>query len=195
MTNYELLWVHHISMSTLYHASSVLCLSVIIPGSLQWPLSSGKLPAVRDICQLRERKMPTDILICQPGKVGRLEIGQGRVYRLRKCLLNRVDTGKLRKLTWIFGLTYLLFVVTHCGTLIVWRNHDSEEWIHTAQFDIYTAGLTWVLLVLQHYCHSRNRSTATDEKTRKVFSVLVESFLVGTISGKSLKLLPPDLIF
>ena len=44
--------------------------------------------------------------------------------------------------------------------------------------------------------NSRNsRPTATDEKTRKVFSVLFAISLVGTISGKSLKLLPPDVIF
>ena len=49
--------------------------------------------------------------------------------------------------------------------------------------------------MLQHYAHSRNRPTATDEKTRKVFCILVVVSLFGTISGKSLKLLPPDAIF
>ena len=42
--------------------------------------------------------------------------------------------------------------------------------------------------------HSRNRPTATDEKTRKVFSVLIVISLVGTIAGKSLKLLSPYVI-
>jgi len=35
---------------------------------------------------------------------------------------------------------------------------------------------------------------ATDEKTRQVFSVLVVISVVGTISGKSLKRSPPDVI-
>ena len=40
------------------------------------------------------------------------------------------------------------------------------------------------------------RPTATDEKTRKVFCILVVISLVfGIISGKSLKLLPPDVVF
>ena len=42
--------------------------------------------------------------------------------------------------------------------------------------------------MLQHYAHSRNRPTATDEKTRKVFSVSVLISLVGTISGKNFKI-------
>jgi len=37
--------------------------------------------------------------------------------------------------------------------------------------------------------------TATDEKTRKVFSVLVEISVVCTIFGKSFKLLLPNVIF
>ena len=41
---------------------------------------------------------------------------------------------------------------------------------------------------------SRIRRTATDEK-RTVFSILVAISLAGTISGKSLKLTPPDVIF
>jgi len=49
--------------------------------------------------------------------------------------------------------------------------------------------------MLQHYAHSRNRPTATDEKKRKIFSILVAISLFGTILGKSLKLLPPDVIF
>jgi len=49
--------------------------------------------------------------------------------------------------------------------------------------------------MLQHQAHSRNRSTTTDKKTRKVFSILVGISLVGTVSGKSLKLLTADVIF
>jgi len=49
--------------------------------------------------------------------------------------------------------------------------------------------------MLQHQAHSRNRPTATDDNTRKVFSILVVISLVGTKSGKSLKLLSPDVIF
>jgi len=37
--------------------------------------------------------------------------------------------------------------------------------------------------------------TATDEKTRKVFSVLAVISLLGTVSGKPLKLLLPGVIF
>ena len=46
-----------------------------------------------------------------------------------------------------------------------------------------SAGPKWVLLVLQRCAHSRNRPTATDEITRKIFSILVAIFPVGTISG------------
>ena len=44
---------------------------------------------------------------------------------------------------------------------------------------VVSAGLRWVLLMLQRQAHSRNRPTATDEKTGKVFSVLVVICLVG----------------
>ena len=48
-------------------------------------------------------------------------------------------------------------------------------------------------------CSSRSiqeiKPTATNENTRKVFSIWVVISLVGTISGKSLKLLPPDVTF
>jgi len=40
--------------------------------------------------------------------------------------------------------------------------------------------------------HSRNMPMATDEKTTKIFSILVMISLVGAISEKSLTLLPPD---
>jgi len=40
----------------------------------------------------------------------------------------------------------------------------------------------------------KNRTTATDEKTSKVSSILIVISLVGTISRKSLKFLPPDVI-
>ena len=51
------------------------------------------------------------------------------------------------------------------------------------------AGLRWVLLMLQHWAQSRNRRpTATDEKTRKVFSISVVISLVGTISGNIIKI-------
>jgi len=36
--------------------------------------------------------------------------------------------------------------------------------------------------------HSRNRPTATDEKTRKIFSVIVDISLVGTISVNIIKI-------
>jgi len=39
------------------------------------------------------------------------------------------------------------------------------------------------------------KMSTTDEKKRKVFSILAVISLVGTISGTSLKLLPPDGIF
>ena len=42
-------------------------------------------------------------------------------------------------------------------------------------------------LMLQHSAHSRNRPMVTDEK--RVLSVLIVISLVGTVSGKSLKLL------
>ena len=68
-----------------------------------------------------------------------------------------------------------------------------DEGKHTGKTDLLY-GDGWVLLMLQRWTQSRNRPTATDEKTRKVFSVSVVISLVGTISGKSLKLLPPDVI-
>jgi len=44
--------------------------------------------------------------------------------------------------------------------------------------------------------NSRNRPTTTDEKKRKkIISLLAVISPVGTISGKSLKLLPPDVTF
>jgi len=60
-----------------------------------------------------------------------------------------------------------------------------------------SARLKWVLLMLQHWVHSRNRPTAAYENTRKVYSIyiLAVNSLFGTISGKSLKLLPPDAYF
>jgi len=42
--------------------------------------------------------------------------------------------------------------------------------------------------------HARNRSTATDEKKKSLLHFFVVISPVGTISGKSLKLLPPDVI-
>ena len=42
----------------------------------------------------------------------------------------------------------------------------------------------------QFKANSRNRPTATDEKKK---SLVVISLVVGTVSGKSLKLLPPDI--
>jgi len=39
------------------------------------------------------------------------------------------------------------------------------------------------------------RPTATDEKKKSLLSILVVISLVGTISGKILKLLPPDVTF
>ena len=50
-------------------------------------------------------------------------------------------------------------------------------------------------MMLLHCAHSRKRSTATDEKARKAFSIVVVISLFGTVSGKSLKQLPPDVIF
>jgi len=55
---------------------------------------------------------------------------------------------------------------------------------------------TFDAAALGSFGDSRNRRpAATDEKTRKMFSILVVISPVGTISGKSLKLLPPDVIF
>ena len=39
--------------------------------------------------------------------------------------------------------------------------------------------------MLQHWAHSRNRPTATDEKKKSLLYILVVISLVGTISGKS----------
>ena len=41
--------------------------------------------------------------------------------------------------------------------------------------------------------HSGNRPTATDEKKSSLFLVVIS--LAGTISGKWLKLSPPDVLF
>jgi len=56
-----------------------------------------------------------------------------------------------------------------------------------------SAGLKRVQLMQQHRAHSRNRPTAADGKSS--LSVLIVISLVSTILGKSLKLLPPDVIF
>ena len=50
---------------------------------------------------------------------------------------------------------------------------------------VISAGLTWVLLMLQHYVQETGPRPRT--RTRTVFSILVVISLVGTISGKSLK--------
>ena len=57
--------------------------------------------------------------------------------------------------------------------------------------------LTPALFVLQHCASSRYRPTATGEKMRKIFSIFDAISLAGrpTVSGKSLKLLPPDVTF
>ena len=57
--------------------------------------------------------------------------------------------------------------------------------LHQEVHDIYSAALG----------PFKNRPTAADEETTKVCSVSVAISLVGRISGKSLKLLPPDVIF
>ena len=56
-------------------------------------------------------------------------------------------------------------------------------------------GLRWVLSMLQHLAHSTNRPIAADEKKKRLRYILVVITPVGTISGKPLKLLPPDVIF
>jgi len=48
--------------------------------------------------------------------------------------------------------------------------------------------------MLQHYRPIQKYAHGHGRETRKVFSLLVVISLVGTISGKSLKLLPPDVI-
>jgi len=53
-------------------------------------------------------------------------------------------------------------------------------------------GFSWVLLVLQHCAHSRNRATATNEKKKSLLYFGCDFSAVGKISGKSLKRLPPD---
>jgi len=54
---------------------------------------------------------------------------------------------------------------------------------------IHSAGLRRVLLMMPRKVHSENRPTATGEKQKSPL------YMVDTISGKSLKLLPPDVIF
>ena len=67
--------------------------------------------------------------------------------------------------------------------------------LHSLYFILNSAGLTWLLLMLQRCAHFRKRPAATDEKSRKVLPVSVAISLVGTVSGLSLKLLPPGVIF
>jgi len=54
---------------------------------------------------------------------------------------------------------------------------------------IHSAGLRRVLLMMLRKVHSENRPTATGEKKKSLL------YMVDTISGISLKLLPPDVIF
>jgi len=54
---------------------------------------------------------------------------------------------------------------------------------------IHSAGLRRVLLMMLRNVHSENRPTATGEKKNYLL------YMVDAISGKSLKLLPPDVIF
>ena len=49
---------------------------------------------------------------------------------------------------------------------------QSREYVHAT-----SAGMRWLLLMRQHWARSRNRHTATDEKTRKVLSIFWLRFL------------------
>ena len=48
--------------------------------------------------------------------------------------------------------------------------------------------------MLQPWAHSRNRPTATNDKNKSFLCIFVVISMVGTLSGKSLKLLPSDVI-
>jgi len=67
----------------------------------------------------------------------------------------------------------------HCRLDWFSQHSDQAQSAHTTTTQLTRS--SWLLLMLQHYAHSRNRSTATDEKTRKVFSILVVISLAGTI--------------
>jgi len=60
-----------------------------------------------------------------------------------------------------------------------------------------STGLTTVLLTLQHLGPFKKQAHGHGQEDEKslFFSILVVISLVGTVSGKSLKLLPPDVIF
>jgi len=68
--------------------------------------------------------------------------------------------------------------------------------LQSREYATSATGLRWLLLMLQHWARSRNRHTATDEKNEKsLVYILVAISLVGTLSEKSLQLLPPDVVF
>ena len=60
---------------------------------------------------------------------------------------------------------------------------------------VVSAALRRVLLMLQHLGPFKKQAGTAARTRKKVFSILVVISLVGTFKGKSLKLLPPYVIF
>ena len=106
----------------------------------------------------------------------------------RSSTLPVLDVNALYKYSSLKLLNRLTFdPIFVCTLLVIIANRGLK---------ISVVQCRWVLLMLQPCTHSRHRPTsATDEKTRKVLSILVVISVVGTISGKSLNLLPPDVVF
>ena len=61
--------------------------------------------------------------------------------------------------------------------------------------DIASAGLKWVIFDAAALGPFKKQAHGHRRDNKKVFSILVVISLVGTVSGKSLKLLPQDVIF
>ena len=103
-------------------------------------------------------------------------------------------SGILFREVWLYTKRHLLCLLTSCvdaGCSEMTANtpnvHNGHHIISSKPRQIHSARLRWVLLMLQHWAHSRNRPTATDEKKKSsLFSLL---FLCGWYNfGKIVKI-------
>jgi len=81
----------------------------------------------------------------------------------------------------------------NAGRALPFSHHQEAATKLTVYCLLCSAGLRWVLLVLQHALGPFKKQAHGHWRVKEVFSISIS--LVGTISGKSLKLLPPDVTF
>ena len=105
----------------------------------------------------------------------------GDVQTLKNCELLLNDVMRLEAKASEMNV-YMARIATHVDLHVRTTHTHTHTHTHTR------AGLMWVLFGAAALCsHLRNKPTATDEK-KKIFSNLFVISLVGTISGKSFKI-------